>query len=101
MDLQLLGPVEATVDGRPIPLGATKQRALLAMLALNARQVRAALAARGAAAGERWAAIDRLVSDLAPLVPLTNGRFVYIVSKRAGNVQTHPEGPLLDQMWVK
>ena len=36
MDLQLLGPVEATVDGRPIPLGATKQRALLAMLALRA-----------------------------------------------------------------
>ncbi len=34
MDLQLLGPVEATVDGHPIPLGATKQRALLAMLAL-------------------------------------------------------------------
>jgi peptide/nickel transport system substrate-binding protein len=31
----LLGPVEATLDGRPIPLGATKQRALLAMLALE------------------------------------------------------------------
>jgi len=36
MDLQLLGPVEATDQGRPIPLGATKQRALLAMLALRA-----------------------------------------------------------------
>src|SRR4051794_38688274 len=36
MDLHLLGPVEATLDGRPIPLGATKQRALLAMLALQA-----------------------------------------------------------------
>src|SRR5262245_7918272 len=36
MDLQLLGPAEATVQGRPIPLGATKQRALLAMLALRA-----------------------------------------------------------------
>src|SRR4051812_38580955 len=34
-DLQLLGPVEATLDGRPIPLGATKQRAVLAMLALH------------------------------------------------------------------
>lgn len=34
MDLHLLGPVEATLDGRPIPLGATKQRAVLAMLAL-------------------------------------------------------------------
>jgi len=36
VEFQLLGPVEATVDGRPIPLGATKQRALLAMLALHA-----------------------------------------------------------------
>jgi DNA-binding SARP family transcriptional activator len=35
MDLQLLGPVEATLDGRPIPLGATKQRAVVAMLALQ------------------------------------------------------------------
>src|SRR4051812_3061367 len=35
MDLHLLGPVEATLDGRPIPLGATKQRAVLAMLALQ------------------------------------------------------------------
>lgn len=33
--LYLLGPVEATLDGRPVPLGATKQRALLAMLALQ------------------------------------------------------------------
>src|SRR3954465_453977 len=36
MDLQLLGPVEATLDGRPVSLGPTKQRALLAMLALQA-----------------------------------------------------------------
>jgi YVTN family beta-propeller protein len=35
MDLHLLGQVEATLDGRPIPLGATKQRAVLAMLALQ------------------------------------------------------------------
>jgi peptide/nickel transport system substrate-binding protein len=36
MDFQLLGPVEATFDGRPVALGPTKQRALLAMLALHA-----------------------------------------------------------------
>jgi YVTN family beta-propeller protein len=36
VSLQLLGPVEATFDGRRIPLGAAKQRALLAMLALEA-----------------------------------------------------------------
>ena len=35
MNLQLLGPVEATLAGRPIPLGTTKQRAVLAMLALE------------------------------------------------------------------
>jgi peptide/nickel transport system substrate-binding protein len=34
--LHLLGPVEATLEGRRVPLGATKQRALLAMLALHA-----------------------------------------------------------------
>src|ERR1044072_7229856 len=33
--LQLLGPVNASLDGRPVPLGATKQRAVLAMLALE------------------------------------------------------------------
>ncbi len=36
--LHLLGPVEAELDGRPIALGATKQRALLAMLALHANE---------------------------------------------------------------
>src|SRR5215207_5800032 len=36
MDVRVLGPVEATVDGRPIALGGGKPRALLAMLALNA-----------------------------------------------------------------
>ena len=35
MDLHLLGPVEARLDGRPIALGAPKQRAVLAMLALR------------------------------------------------------------------
>ena len=36
MDLRVLGPVEASVDERPIAIGAGKPRALLAMLALNA-----------------------------------------------------------------
>jgi YVTN family beta-propeller protein len=35
MDLRLLGPVEALIDGRPVALGAPKQRAVLAMLALE------------------------------------------------------------------
>ena len=35
MDVHLLGPIEAYLDGRPIALGAPKQRAVLAMLALQ------------------------------------------------------------------
>jgi predicted ATPase/DNA-binding SARP family transcriptional activator len=35
MDLRLLGPVEASLGGRPIALGPPKQRAVLAMLALD------------------------------------------------------------------
>jgi DNA-binding winged helix-turn-helix (wHTH) protein len=34
----LLGPIEARLDGRMIPLGAHKQRALLALLALHANR---------------------------------------------------------------
>src|SRR3954447_9556637 len=36
MDLRLLGPIELRLDGRPIELGPRKQRAILAMLALEA-----------------------------------------------------------------
>ena len=38
LKLQLLGPVEATIDGRPLPLGPKKQRSLLAVLALHANE---------------------------------------------------------------
>jgi DNA-binding SARP family transcriptional activator len=37
MDIRVLGPLEASVGGRPVALGGGKPRALLAMLALNAR----------------------------------------------------------------
>jgi eukaryotic-like serine/threonine-protein kinase len=36
MDIQVFGPLQAIVDGRPVALGGVKPRALLAMLALNA-----------------------------------------------------------------
>jgi DNA-binding SARP family transcriptional activator len=36
MDIRVLGPLEASVGGRPVALGGGKPRALLAMLALNA-----------------------------------------------------------------
>ncbi len=35
MQIRLLGLVEASLDGRPVALGGSKQRALLALLALN------------------------------------------------------------------
>src|SRR3954454_19106192 len=35
MDIRLLGPVEASLDGGPAPLGPKQQRAVLAMLALE------------------------------------------------------------------
>ena len=38
MRLNILGPVEATVDGRHVALGDAKQRAILAMLGLEANR---------------------------------------------------------------
>ncbi len=65
------------------------------------RQAALARGAQGAEAVRRWAAIDRMVTDLAPVVPMLNDRDLAFVSKRVGNVQNHIEGPLLDQLWVK
>ena len=45
----MLGPLEAVVDGRPVPLPAAKPRALLGLLVVRANQVVAA---------------DRLIEDL-------------------------------------
>ena len=38
MEIRVLGPLEASDQGRPIALGGTKQRAMLAMLALDANR---------------------------------------------------------------
>ena len=38
-EFRILGPVEASVDGQPAPLGAPKQRALLALLLVNRGRV--------------------------------------------------------------
>ncbi len=38
MHLRVLGPVEATSDGRSLPLGGAKARAVLAMLGLEANR---------------------------------------------------------------
>ena len=39
MEFRLLGPVEVLRDGRPVPLGGAKPRALLALLLLHANEV--------------------------------------------------------------
>jgi YVTN family beta-propeller protein len=39
MEFRILGPVEVSEAGRPVPLGGAKQRALLALLLLNANRV--------------------------------------------------------------
>jgi DNA-binding SARP family transcriptional activator len=39
MDFGILGPLEVSDEGRTLPLGGTRQRALLALLLLNANQV--------------------------------------------------------------
>jgi len=38
MDIRLLGPIEASLDGRQVTLGSPQQRAVLAMLALEVNQ---------------------------------------------------------------
>src|SRR3954467_6456051 len=38
MQIRFLGPLEASVDERPVALGGAKQRAVLAMLALQANR---------------------------------------------------------------
>jgi peptide/nickel transport system substrate-binding protein len=62
----------------------------------------AALAASGAEADARWAALDRRVVAASPAVPLVTDRSLMLVSDRVGNAQMHPAlGPLLDQFWVR
>ena len=39
MEVRLLGPLEVWAAGRLVPLGGTKQRAVLAMLVLDVNQV--------------------------------------------------------------
>jgi ABC-type transport system substrate-binding protein len=49
-----------------------------------------------------WAAVDRRVVDLAATVPYVNPRVTVFVSKRVGNVVSHPMyQTLLDQIWVR
>ena len=50
MEFLLLGPLEVREDGRGIPIGGAKQRALLALLLLHANEV----VSRDRLIGELW-----------------------------------------------
>ena len=56
-----------------------------------------------AAARGVWAQADRVVTGLAPWVPIFNESGIWFVSARVRNCQESPyyAGPLLDQMWVR
>src|SRR4051794_40590839 len=100
MDVYLLGPVEARLDERPIALGAPKQRAVLAMLALAVeRTVSADALAEGL-----WGAqpppsagkmVQKYVSRLRQLFAgadaeiVTRGRGVRAAARRRGG-RCHP-----------
>src|SRR5919197_1283339 len=71
MEIRVLGPVEASVGGRPVALGAGKPRALLAMLALNA----------GSAVS-----VDRLIEGLwGERPPATAGKLLQVYVSRLRN----------------
>ena len=56
------------------------------------------------AADEQWAAIDRLVTDQAPLIPLFVQNRLDFVAKRVGNFQASPSVVgdfMIDQAWVQ
>src|SRR5262245_30872384 len=87
MDYRLLGPLEVRIGAAPLPLGGAKQRALLALLLLNANRV----VARDRLVDELWgesppetavATIQVYVSRLRKLLP-------------EGTLATHAPGYLL------
>jgi DNA-binding SARP family transcriptional activator len=86
MELHLLGPIEATVDGRRIALGATKQRAVLAMLALPPN---------------RTVSVDRLIDGLwgeeapdsaAKMVQLYVSQLRKLLAGNGAEIVTHGRG---------
>lgn len=55
-----------------------------------------------AAADERWAEIDRTLTDQAAWIGYATPSQTALLSARIGNVQHHPVwGMLLDQLWVR
>src|SRR3954451_6350424 len=89
MELLVLGPIEAHVDGRQVPLGAAKQRAVLAMLALRANSTVSADELMEGLWGEHPPAtaakmVQQYVSQLRRLLTDGNGRTSAIVTRGRG-----------------
>ena len=94
MDQRLLGPVEVRLDDRPIELGPRKQRAVLAMLALQVgRTVSAARLVEGLWGEEPPPSAAKMVqlyiSHLRPLLAATGAR---IDTRNSGYVLQLPDG---------
>src|SRR5581483_2454671 len=87
MEFRLLGPLEVRADAGPLPLGGAKQRALLALLLVNANRV---------VARERL--VDGLWGDEPPQTAVESVQ-VYVSRLRKllpdGMLQTQPPGYLL------
>lgn len=65
-------------------------------------QAQAAQLTDPASARKLWAQADRIVTDQASYVPVSNHAEAGFVSPRVGNCQLSPVyGPLPDQMWVR
>ena len=86
MDLRLLGPIEVRLEDRPIELGPRKQRALLAMLALQVgRTVTADRLVEGLWGEEPPASAPKMVQlYVSHLRPLLEGSGARIVTRNGG-----------------
>jgi DNA-binding SARP family transcriptional activator len=87
MDFRLLGPLEASEQDRPLPLGGVKQRSLLAILLLHANEL---------------VSSDRLIDQLwgdSPPATASKSIQVYVSRLRKalgdGRIATHPPGYVL------
>jgi DNA-binding SARP family transcriptional activator len=89
MDVRLLGPLEVDVDGRRVTLGAAKQRAILAMLALRANRTVSADELMEGLWGEHPPAtapkmVQQYVSQLRRVLPDGNGAPAAILTRGRG-----------------
>jgi class 3 adenylate cyclase len=87
MDFRILGPLEAHTEGRPLPLGGSKQGALLAVLLLHANEV---------------VSTDRLLAALWEEPPASGAKALQVSVSRLrralgdGLLRTRPPGYVLE-----